>query len=99
MMSDNAKEDFEFEEDFVDLSDSDDELDEMIGGTLFDCETSEDDEDEDSWTSTKSKFDTIKVVDTINPLLKESYFKIKINKRTKFLHKQSACWIRSKNIA
>jgi hypothetical protein len=63
-----------------------------------DYETRDKDDDEDSWTSTKSKFDGIKIVDAINLMLKESYFKIKINETTKFLHKQSACWLLSTNV-
>ena len=34
----------------------------------------------------------MKLVDVINLMLKESYFKMKINETAKFLHKQSACW-------
>lgn len=59
---------------------------------------SDDDENEEAWTSTKSEFHGIKIVDDINPALKQLYFKIKINDKTKYLHKQSACWLLSKKV-
>ena len=55
-------------------------------------------DDEDILNSTKSDFEGIRIVDTINPALRQSYFKIKLNGKTKFLHKQSACWLLSNNI-
>ena len=55
-------------------------------------------DDEDILNSTKSDFEGIRIVDTINPALRQSYFKIKLNGKIKFLHKQSACWLLSNNI-
>ncbi|CAF1303747.1 unnamed protein product [Rotaria sp. Silwood1] len=48
--------------------------------------------------STRLNFDGIKIVDSINPMLKHSYFKININDKIKYLHKQSACWLLSNTI-
>ncbi|CAF3443778.1 unnamed protein product [Rotaria socialis] len=48
--------------------------------------------------STKSDFNGIKIVDNINPALRQSYFKVKINNNIKYLHKQSACWLQSNQI-
>ncbi|CAF2146013.1 unnamed protein product [Rotaria magnacalcarata] len=50
-------------------------------------------DEEEILNSTRSNFDGIKIVDNINPALKDSYFKIKINDKIKYLHKQSACWL------
>jgi len=55
-------------------------------------------DDEDIMNSTKSDFEGIRIVDTINPALRQSYFKVKLNGKIKFLHKQSACWLLSNNI-
>ena len=94
-----AKNDFEFDKESGDPSDAVDEQDQVIGDIPSDYETRhKDDGNEDSWTSTKSKFDDIKIVDAINLMLKESYFMIKINETTTFLHKQPACWLMTTNI-
>ena len=37
-------------------------------------------------------------MDAINLMLRESYFKTKINETTTFLHKQPACWLLTTNI-
>ncbi|CAF3052919.1 unnamed protein product [Rotaria sp. Silwood2] len=52
-------------------------------------------DEEEILNSTRSNFDGIKIVDNINPMLKHLYFKIKINDKIKYLHKQSACWLLS----
>ncbi|CAF1546191.1 unnamed protein product [Adineta ricciae] len=57
----------------------------------------ESDDEEDTFNSTKSEFDGIRVVDNIKPDFRQSYFKIKINDNIKYLHKQSACWLLSNN--
>ncbi|CAF1479136.1 unnamed protein product [Didymodactylos carnosus] len=38
-------------------------------------------------------FPGIRLLETINPTLGDSYFDIKINDEHKFLHKQTACWL------
>ncbi|CAF4765874.1 unnamed protein product [Rotaria socialis] len=48
--------------------------------------------------SAKSDFNGIRIVDNINPALRQSYFKVKINNNIKYLHKQSACWLQSNQI-
>ncbi|CAF3074835.1 unnamed protein product [Rotaria sp. Silwood2] len=56
------------------------------------------DDDESILNSTKSDFNGIRIVDNINPALRQSYFKVKINNNIKYLHKQSACWLQSNQI-
>ncbi|CAF2152320.1 unnamed protein product, partial [Rotaria magnacalcarata] len=53
------------------------------------------DDDESILNSTKSDFNGMRIVDNINPALRQSYFKVKINNNIKYLHKQSACWLQS----
>ncbi|CAF2052666.1 unnamed protein product, partial [Rotaria magnacalcarata] len=53
------------------------------------------DDDESILNSTKSDFNGMTIVDNINPALRQSYFKVKINNNIKYLHKQSACWLQS----
>ena len=38
-------------------------------------------------------FTGTRIVDSINPALKNSYFQVQINTKTKFIHKQTACWL------
>ncbi|CAF2007754.1 unnamed protein product [Rotaria magnacalcarata] len=73
--------------------------DQPIDEFLFDYpnDTMNDDE-EDILNSKKSDFNGIRIFDNINPDLKRSYFKVKINESIKYLHKQSACWLLSNNI-
>ncbi|CAF3424268.1 unnamed protein product [Rotaria socialis] len=49
-------------------------------------------DDEDMLSTEKSHFNGIRLVDHINPALRQSYFKMKINGHIKYLHKQSACY-------
>ncbi|CAF3380055.1 unnamed protein product [Rotaria socialis] len=58
---------------------------------LFDFEDNDDDSDQEMLNSTKSAFNGIKIVNNINPILRKSYFKIRINEKNKYLHKQLAC--------
>lgn len=88
--------DTESDEDHEDYDSADDEQDDISDEISPDDVGSDEDENEEAWTSTKSEFHGIKIVDSINPTLKQSYFKIKINEKTKYLHKQSACWLLSK---
>lgn len=53
---------------------------------------------EELFNSTKSNFDRIKIMDDINPMLEPSFFRIKINEKIKYLHKQSACWLLRKQV-
>ena len=41
----------------------------------------------------KINFTGTRIVDSINPALKNSYFQVQINNKTKFIHKQTACWL------
>ncbi|CAF3007706.1 unnamed protein product [Rotaria sp. Silwood2] len=51
------------------------------------------DDDEPNMTSTRTDFQGINIRDNIDSEDLKSYFKIKINNKTKYLHKQSACWL------
>ncbi|CAF5000879.1 unnamed protein product, partial [Rotaria magnacalcarata] len=56
------------------------------------------DEDEQNNTqdlinTTKKDFSGVKVVDQVEPHIEHTYFKAKLNHDTKFLHKQTACWL------
>ncbi len=65
---------------------------------FFECSDESGSDDESVLNSTKTDFDGIRIVDRINPDLKQYYFKIKINQNIQYLHKQSACWLVSNNI-
>ena len=41
----------------------------------------------------KINFTGTRIFDSINPALKNSYFQVQINNKTKFIHKQTACWL------
>ncbi|CAF1230955.1 unnamed protein product [Rotaria sp. Silwood1] len=41
----------------------------------------------------KINFTGIRIFDSINPGMKNSYFQVQINNKTKFIHKQTACWL------
>jgi hypothetical protein len=61
----------------------------------FDDVSSDNKENEEAWNSNISEFTDIKMVDNMNPALKQSYFKIKINEIVDLIHKQSAYWLLS----
>ncbi|CAM4923863.1 unnamed protein product [Rotaria socialis] len=76
-----------------------DEQNQLDDEALLDFENDDDVVDEeDVLTSTKFEFNGIRVFDDIDPNLKQSYFKIKLNDKIKYLHKQSACWLLSNKI-
>ncbi|CAF4993234.1 unnamed protein product, partial [Rotaria sp. Silwood1] len=89
-------EELESDDDGVDEDEnaSSDDEDELYD-ELLNFENDDYNEQEEILNSTRSSFDGIKIVDNINPTLKHSYFKIKINDKIKYLHKQSACWLLS----
>ncbi|CAF5110775.1 unnamed protein product, partial [Rotaria sp. Silwood1] len=73
--------------------------DQLIDEILFDAQSDGvSDGDENILNSTKSDFNGIRIVDNINPAIRKSYFKVKINDNIKYLHKQSACWLQSSQI-
>ena len=41
----------------------------------------------------KINFTGTRISDSINPALKNSYFQVQINNKTKLLHKETACWL------
>ncbi|CAF4734883.1 unnamed protein product, partial [Rotaria sp. Silwood2] len=57
---------------------------------------SDDDEKDDTRdliNTTKKDFIGVKVFNKIEPHIEQSYFKVTINNDTKYLHKQTACWL------
>ena len=84
-------------------SDSDDstsEEDEEITGNNTDDEDSFDDDNDlsDNLVNiSTSTFHGIRVFDSINPVLAKSYFTVNINDTKKYLHKQTAAWLLSKD--
>jgi hypothetical protein len=97
----NVIDEFGLDEENDDNNDVNDAQNQPIDETLFDYQNdvaSDDDDDEDILNSTKSDFNGIRIVNNINPGLRQSYFKVKINENIKYLHKQSACWLLSNKI-
>ena len=99
-ISNDLTEESESDEDDDDDDDSigDHKLDQTTDEDPFDSQNDDSSDNEAVLTSTKSNFDGIKIRDRINPALEHSYFKIKLNDKVKYLHKQSACWLLSNNI-
>ncbi|CAF4248228.1 unnamed protein product, partial [Adineta steineri] len=91
-------EEFGLDEENDDNNVIDDTQVELDDGTVFDPQSDDSSDEEDLLNSTKSDFNGIRIVDDINPALRQSYFKIKINDNIKYLHKQSACWLLTNNI-
>ncbi|CAF2958662.1 unnamed protein product [Rotaria sp. Silwood2] len=60
-----------------------------------------DEEDKDAATTQsvdeikteKINFTGMRIFDSINPAMKNSYFQVQINNKIKFIHKQTACWL------
>lgn len=94
----NITEEYGLDEENDDNDIVNDAPDQLIDETLFDSQEDASDDDETILNSTRSDFNGIRIVDNINPALRQSYFKVKINDRIKYLHKQSACWLQSNNV-
>ncbi|CAF3052134.1 unnamed protein product [Rotaria sp. Silwood2] len=75
--------------------DGQDEFDEI----LSDFKNEDCNDDVEVLNSTRANFNGIKIVNNINPMLESSYFKLKINDKMKYFHKQSSCWLLSNTIA
>ncbi|CAF1409089.1 unnamed protein product [Rotaria sordida] len=84
-------------------SDSEDELD-----IVLNSENNAESEDQQYETSCISsneilngldgiKFSGMRVFDTVRPELAKSFFEVEIGGKTKFVHKQTACWIFTEN--
>lgn len=57
-------------------------------------ESSEDEDDVPSVSASgKSQFHGLRVFDTISPASADSYFRIEIDGKRKYMHKQTACWL------
>ncbi|CAF3392878.1 unnamed protein product [Rotaria sp. Silwood2] len=81
---------------------SNDEPDADVNLSLKDDEENSS-EDEDNLSSIsasgKCQFRGMRVTDTIPPSLSKSYFCVEIDKKKKFMHKQTACWLLTDNKA
>jgi hypothetical protein len=55
----------------------------------------EENDNQNSIKTIKTDFHGIRVTDKIKPHIERTYFSVTINDETKFLHKQSACWLLS----
>ncbi len=75
--------------------------DENVESNEIDNDLIMDREDQDILKPTSSdeiktndmNFKSMRIFDTINPLLSDSYFRIQIKHKIKFLLKQTACWL------
>lgn len=65
----------------------------VIALSITEDAASDNDENGESVQSIKTFFSGTHIKDKINPDLVNSYFKVKINDTTKFLHKQLAVWL------
>ncbi|CAF1483731.1 unnamed protein product [Adineta steineri] len=47
----------------------------------------------DELKTTRLTFEGLRIFDKINPILKNSYFRVQINGKVKYIHKQTCCWM------
>ena len=77
-------------------SDSSTDLTEPIG-TISDSDNDQEDQEESDCECLSNvgdgEFRGMRLFDSVKPSVVQSYFKIAINGKTKFLHKQTACWL------
>ncbi|CAF5190222.1 unnamed protein product, partial [Rotaria magnacalcarata] len=85
-------------------SDSENESDEMLDSESdVDSEDQEYDDQEHEASTISSdgisndldgiNFSGMRIFDKVRPELEKSYFELEINRKKKFMHKQTACWI------
>jgi len=56
--------------------------------------SSEDDDDISSFSASgKQQFQGMRIFDNISPSVSNSYFKVDIDGKKQFIHKQTACWL------
>ena len=76
--------------------------DETMEGTEIDSDQFDIDEEDqdvimtqsiDGIETDKMNFTGMRIFNSINPALKDSYFQVQINNKPKFIHKQTACWL------
>lgn len=53
----------------------------------------EEDDTQNLINTTKNNFTGMKIFSKVEPHAQHSYFKVNINDNTKFIHKQTACWV------
>ncbi|CAF1513074.1 unnamed protein product [Rotaria sp. Silwood1] len=89
----NVDDDMNSESDDCEYENSDDEDNDYNNSDEDEDVASDNEENAESVQSIKTIFSGTRIKDKINPDLANSYFKVKINDTTKFLHKQSAVWL------
>ena len=79
------------DDDEVDSEDDDDSEDDEID---YDDNGLEEDDDENNRIATvKTEFHGMRIRNSIDTNLKDSYFRVTINDDVKYIHKQTACWM------
>ncbi|CAF3550939.1 unnamed protein product, partial [Rotaria sp. Silwood2] len=78
----------------------DDDNDETTTDLNMDDDNNDDYSDEDEQDDARNLIDTrkedfvgMKALNTVQSHIEHSYFKVKINDDTKYMHKQTACWL------
>ena len=56
-----------------------------------------DEDDKEQIKSIRTDLSGIKLIHAIKPYLRKSCFEVQVNSETKYLHKQSACWLLTDN--
>ena len=79
------------------VEDFDEHSDDEGLNSPFNTTSEEEDDDKEHIKSVKIELSGIKLFDTIKPHLQKSYFEVRVNSETKYLHKQSACWLLTDN--
>ncbi|CAF1168333.1 unnamed protein product [Rotaria sp. Silwood1] len=74
-----------------DLNMSEDDDDSSVNNDYIDED--EQNNPRDLINTRKKDFSGVKLVDKVQPHIEHTYFKVKLNHDTKFLHKQTACWL------
>jgi hypothetical protein len=88
------------DEEFEIADDDDDDNDEATTDLNMDDDNNDDYSDEDEQDDAPNLIDTrkedfvgMKVLNTVQSHIEHSYFKVTINDDSKYMHKQTACWL------
>ena len=68
-----------------------------IGLSANDYSVDEQNDSKDNIVSCKREFPGMRIFDNVQPHLRSSYFEVKVNSTTKYVHKQFACWMLADN--
>ena len=101
---DNENEDFcssiydNDDDDQVTDDDENDVSDENVHNDVSLDSNDEDNDDMDILNTQRSNFNGIRIIDKVNKESRQAYFKVRINGKIKYIHKQSAAWLLSNSI-